>query len=262
MTFSPVIPFSGLQGWQFLSSTLERQKAAQVQGESFQRDTEYFAEKISSVRSADDLIEDRRLLSVALTAFGLEGDIENKFLIKKVLEDGSLKPDALANRFTDKRYLELTQAFGFGDFDTPNTVLSEFPSDILNLYNERSFEVAVGEQDETMRLALTLELELSKIAASESNERSKWYLVLGNPPLKQVFETALGLGSGFGSLDIDRQAEELRERSKKIIGVEEFASFEQGEVVDKFRNLFLLRTEVQNASNLSSQNIALALLGS
>ena len=38
------------------------------------RDTEYFQEKISSITSAEELVSDRRLLTVALGAFGLQDD--------------------------------------------------------------------------------------------------------------------------------------------------------------------------------------------
>ena len=83
------------------------------------RDTDYFAAKIGEIDSAEQLVSDRRLLSVALGAFGLHADIDNKYFIRKVLEDGVLKEDALANRLTDERYKSLTKAFGFGDFSVP-----------------------------------------------------------------------------------------------------------------------------------------------
>jgi hypothetical protein len=61
-------------------------------------------------------VGDRRLLEVALGAFGLDDDIRNRFFIRKVLEEGTTSPSRrFANRLSDKRYLALAETFGFGD---------------------------------------------------------------------------------------------------------------------------------------------------
>ena len=44
------------------------------------------------MKSAADLVADRRLLKVALGAFGLEGEIDKKAFIRKVLEEGTDRP--------------------------------------------------------------------------------------------------------------------------------------------------------------------------
>ena len=66
--FQPVLISSGLSGWQFLQSTYDRQIATFNQSTQIKRDTDYFAENISSVTTAEDLVSDRRLLTVALGA--------------------------------------------------------------------------------------------------------------------------------------------------------------------------------------------------
>ena len=134
MTYQPVVPVGGYAGWVFLNRTMDTQQAAFNSSAAIQRDVDYFKENIGEISSAEALVNDRRLLSVALGAFGLDDDINNKYFIQKVLDDGTLDDDALANKLSDKRYFEFSKAFGFGDFDTPNTVLSEFPDDIVNEY--------------------------------------------------------------------------------------------------------------------------------
>ena len=86
---------------------------------------------------------------MALTAYGLEGDINNKAFIRKVLEDGTLKEGALANRLADKQYQKLSAAFGFGDFPVPRSKLSDFADKTLALYRTRQFETAVGNRTTT-----------------------------------------------------------------------------------------------------------------
>lgn len=218
MTFQPFVPTGGLSGWRFLQSTLDTQKAAFDRGPVLQRDLDYFREKIGSVTTPEALVSDFRLLSVALGAFGLSDEINNKFLIRKVLEEGTIDPDALSNRLADKRYRDLSRAFGFGDFPTPNTALSTFPDQIERSYLDRSFEVALGQTDDTMRLALNARRELPALASGDQSDRTKWFTLMGTPPLRTVMEGALGLPTAFATLPIDRQLTEFQARAESFFG--------------------------------------------
>nr|WP_276946739.1 DUF1217 domain-containing protein [Haematobacter massiliensis] len=66
-----------------------------------QRDEAYFRDRIGGISSAEELVADRRLLQIALGAFGLGEDIGNKYFIRKVLEDGVSERTALANRLSN-----------------------------------------------------------------------------------------------------------------------------------------------------------------
>ena len=76
MSFQPVIPLAGYAGWTFLKRTMEKQQAALQATPANQRDEAYFRANVGKVNSAKELVADRRLLKVALTAFGLEADID------------------------------------------------------------------------------------------------------------------------------------------------------------------------------------------
>ena len=152
--YLPVVPLEGLAGWRFLQRTYDRQLEAFGASAPVERDATYFREKIAGVTSAAELVADRRLLSVALGAFGLQEDIANKYFIQKVLEEGTTNPDAFANRLSDKRYRELSAAFGFGPGEFRFNTLATFPNRIVEDFERNAFEVRVGEQSETMRIAL------------------------------------------------------------------------------------------------------------
>lgn len=244
MSFQPVVPFGGLAGWQFLKRTMETQRAAFDTAPTRQRDLDYFREKIASVTAAEQLVNDRRLLSVALSAFGLDDDINNRFFIRKVLEEGTLDRGALANRLADSRYREMSEAFGFGNGLLPRTALSGFADEISQAYLRRQFEVGVGQSDQAMRLALTLERELPGIAARDVSDDTKWLTVMGNLPLRRAFETALGLPQSFGALDVDRQLVEFRDRAQRVIGVSSFADFLQPEKQEELTRVFLARAQI------------------
>lgn len=261
MTFQPVIPFSGFAGWSFLNKTRDSQQEAFNNSTVFKRETDYFKEKIASVTSAEQLVNDRRLLQVALGAYGLDEDINNKFFLQKILEDGTIDPTALSNRLSDKRYLEFSKAFGFGDFPLPNTTLSDFGDQTVALYQERQFEIAVGQTDETMRLALSVERDLGTILAVNTTDKGLWFNVMGQPPMRRIFETALGLPSSFGAIDLEQQLTGFREKTFARFGDSELRQFTDPAKREELVRLFLVQSQLQtNTASVSSGSIALSLL--
>lgn len=261
MSFAPVVPQSGYAGWAFLNRTLDAQKQRFAASEEIRRETSYFSEKIGSVRTADDLVADRRLLAVALGAFGLQEDLGNRFFIRKVLSDGTLDTKDLANRLSDKRYLELSRSFGFGDYATASTQISGFATEITSAYVDHAFEVAIGESDDAMRLGLNARRELAALATKDSSENTKWFSILGSPPLRSVVETAFGLPASFGAIDIDRQLGEVKRRAEQFLGSDRVSDFSEPEHVEKLLRLFMLKTDLAEGSGgLSAGGAALLLL--
>lgn len=242
MTYQPVVPFGGNVGWSILRRTRDAQQAAFDASASIARNTDYFRENIGSIRSAADLVADRRLREVALRAFGLEEDIANVFFIRKVLEEGTLSEDAFANRLADKRYFALARAFSF-DISPPNTVLSDFADTIIDAYRTRAFEAAVGEADPDMRLALGLERELRQLADRGLSEAAAWFTIMGTPPLRAVFEGALGLPPQTGALDVDRQLDIFRAKSLAAFGTSDPLAFTDPERRETLVRRFLLRAD-------------------
>ena len=94
MSFRPVVPLGGIAGWQFLQRTQTQQREALAASPLIKRETQHFLKEIGSITSAQDLVADRTLLKVALGAFGLESDLNNRFFVQKILEDGTAAQDA------------------------------------------------------------------------------------------------------------------------------------------------------------------------
>lgn len=260
MTFQPVIPMSGYAGWRFLSRTADTQRALVAQAPATQRETAAFRERIGKTASADALVADRTLLRVALGAFGLEADLNNRAFIRKVLESPSSDPKALANRLADKRYLEFARAFGFAEPGGPFTRRPGFADRIVAAYETRQFEIAVGGRDEEMRLALVADRELAALSSRRGTPDALWFSVMGNPPLRQVFETALGLPAAFGALDIDRQLEVLRDKTERALGDGEIAQFADPGKREDLVRLFLVREESRSSAFAAPGAAALSLV--
>jgi Protein of unknown function (DUF1217) len=260
MSFSPVVPFGGYTGWSFLQRTLSSQKTAFEADPALARDEAYFRDKIGSIKTAEALVADRRLLSVALGAYGLDGDINNKAFIRKVLDEGTLKEGTLANRLADKQYAALSAAFGF-DLSVPRTQVSTFADKILAAYKARKFETAVGDQNNDMRLAMNARRELETLSKKSSGDTTKWLTILGNAPLRQVFEKAFGLPATFVTVDLDKQVATLRTRAEKALGKAEVAQFTDPKQVEKLLRQFLVRSDGGGTASSASSS-ALQILQS
>ena len=260
MSYQPTIPLGGLAGWRFLERTQATQQATFDKSADVERDVAYFEEKIGGITSAADLVADRRLLKVALGAFGLDGEIDKKAFIRKVLEEGTTDPKALASRLTDKSFAKLSDAFGFGAADGPYTDGAGFAAKIIDAYKARAFEAAVGDADDDMRLAMNFRREIADLAA-QGEDGASWYTMLGSKPLRQVFETAFGLPAAFSQVDIDRQRDVLADKTDALLGGDTLAVFRDPAAVEKVIERFLARAQIKaGASRSSPASMALALL--
>ncbi|WP_341367504.1 DUF1217 domain-containing protein [Yoonia sp. BS5-3] len=262
MSFQPVVPLTGYVGWRFLERTIEAQQTAFAESAPVERATSYFRENIGNVVTAEELVSDRQLLSVALGAFGLDDDIDNSFFIKTILEEGTLDDDALANRLADTRYSDFSRAFGFGDLGIPRTILSTFADEIVDRFEDRQFEAAVGEQDNDLRLAMNVDTAVGDVLANASTTEGQWFAIMGNAPLRSVIQTALGLPDSIASIDIDKQREIFQERATSVLGTDDVSELIDPDMQEKLIRLFLVRSEAAAINISSGSSTALTLLQS
>jgi hypothetical protein len=259
MSFVPVIPANGYQGWVFLTRTLESQRTAFLSDPAISRATAAFQARIGEVKTAQDLVADRQLLDVALTAFGLEADIDARAFIEKVLSEGTLSSNSFANRLSDKRYANLSREFGFGDLG-PRTGLTGFSDEITARFEARSFEAAVGNVDDRLRRALNLQQGLADIFNSVSSPDARWFAVMGDLPLRSVFEGALGLPSSLGKLDLDRQLDTFKSRFETVFGSTDLSVLDDKAAQERLIRLYLVRTDATASSAVAPGSVALQLL--
>ncbi|NUH66789.1 DUF1217 domain-containing protein [Sulfitobacter sp. S0837] len=261
--YQPVIPMSGLAGWRFLQRTYDTQFETFNKSTELKRDTDYFRENIGSISTAEDLVSDRRLMAVTLGAFGLQDDIDNRFFIRKMLEEGTTSDDALANRFTDPRYKEMSEAFGFGPGEFLKIGEAGFVDAIVARFEANSFEVAAGEQDDSMRIALYAQREVSELASADMSNDAKWFTLMGDPPMRALFEKALNLPSSIGQIDVDQQLGVFQERAQSVFGTDQIADFSDPNLVEDLITKYVVRNQISAfASGMSGQSIALTLLQS
>ncbi|MDO5647419.1 DUF1217 domain-containing protein [Paracoccus sp. (in: a-proteobacteria)] len=254
---SITIGATGLAGWTIIQRTEAKQLDLIAQSRSVQQATAYFREKITQIQNPESLVKDYRLLNVALSSHGLEDDLQNRALIQKVLESDLSDDKSLANRMADKRYLRLAQAFAF---NSPEGPAADLVDQISAAFVQREFERRVGESDENMRLALNLRREMDHLAGRDSSDRTLWYEVMGNKPLRKVFEGAFGFGPHYGKLPVERQLTEFMKASQRVLGSSSFAEITKPEAVEKIVKNFLARSQIAESQASNRYSAALTLL--
>lgn len=258
MTYAAIVGNGGYTGWRLLERTADAQIQAVAKEPQMQISRDHFMTGAENVKSADDLVSDYRMLKVALTAFGLEGDLRNKAFIKKVLESDLTDEKSFVNKLGDKRYLKLAEALGLGGKNSASGLT--YAESVFDSYVEATFQIRVGDQDGNLRLALNAQKELAALAESATSENSFWYMIIGSKPLRAVFEGAFGLPSSFGRVSIDRQLVYFKDHAEKNFGTSDPKIFLESENVEKAIRAFLLRSQVNSSSMTNRFSAALILL--
>jgi hypothetical protein len=199
-----------------------------------QRETEYYLDNISNVKSIKDFVADSRLFNYAMKAHGLEDMAYAKAFMVKALEGGIDDEDAFANKMTDPKYREFVDTFNFERHGETATIFTKAQQGTVDKYLRQTLEQNAGADNEGVRLALYFERKASSLDNA--------YEILADPALTKVVYTALGLPSTFQSADIDKQAALIEDRIN-------FEDFKDAELTGDFLKRFTTLWEIDNPSS-------------
>ncbi|MGY9047267.1 MAG: DUF1217 domain-containing protein, partial [Rhodobacterales bacterium] len=210
---------------------------------------------------SSDLFNNVSLTLTVMNFFDLPQGVGKIDLATRILDSDRSDPNSLLNVYPDKRYKAFADAINVQATSSERTYPSGFADTITRNYLDRQFEKQIGESDANMRIALSLERDLSDLTTRTKSTDAQWFGVMASKPLRTVFETAFNLPSSFGTLDIDRQLSEFKKRSSQYFGVEKVSDFTNPEKLDQLRRRFLLTGDQQANNSLSSSaSIVLSLL--
>lgn len=127
-----------------MSKSLERVAADPVTA----RDHQYYRETIGKVATIDEFLDDYRLFSYAMKAYGLEEMTYAKAFMREVLESDLDDEESFANKLQDERYKSFAAAFNFND-ETAATNAIDLQSELqeeetVGLYSRSMQEEASG----------------------------------------------------------------------------------------------------------------------
>jgi hypothetical protein len=132
---------------------------------------------------------------------------------------------------------------------------------VVSRFEAASFEISVGQQNGAVRIALYAQRELSNLAKGEMSVDSKWFTIMGDPPMRELFEKALNLPFSIGQIDIDQQLGVFKDRAQSVFGSDDPSQFSTPEAQQDLITKFMVRDELSNmGGGLSGNSIALSLL--
>ena len=259
MVFQPVIPLSGFGGWNFLQSTYDAQLETFSNSPQIKNDIEYFKEKFRESMPVEDFLSDRRLRRISMTAFGLSGEEWKTGYVRTVLDEVQDPESSFLSRLNNPQYSKFAEAMRPVDGKILLTVNDL--DDITARFSAESFELAVGEQDNAMRLSLNYQAEVSELVTEGSSDQTILYRLLGSVPMRTVLASALGIPTDVQQLDIDRQAEILDEKLQSQFGISSVQDLKNPDLVDRVVSRYMaLQGLNTNAAATGPNATALVLL--
>lgn len=206
-----VISVSGLTSQAALNlidKTRDKQMVTLRSEAQHQRAAEVFRERIGSITTPKELVEDFETFSFVMKAFDLEDQIFGRGMMRKILESDPGDSSALVNRLSDARFGAIHEALGFtvsgGATVVPDFTDTAWQDEIVDKYFDIQFQNEYNSQNETVGTVMEFRDKVDTF--------SSWYKVLSDRTMTEFFQTALGMPSQLSSLDIDKQAEMLEKR--------------------------------------------------
>ena len=161
------------------------------------KDAEYFKNKIAKIETPEQLVKDRRLLTIVTSAFGLDGEEKYGGKIRKILESDLKDPNSFANRQVDPRFKQMAEAFKFKEFGSFYLKQNFFMNDVLNRYVRNEFEKSLGQKNPALREAAYFLRTIGDVKDT--------YQILGDKVLRSIVTTALGLPPEIANQSIEKQ---------------------------------------------------------
>lgn len=112
---------------------LVKPTAQYIKGEA-----DYYAANISKVKSTEDLLKDKRLLTFAMASYGPDASTETAKQIRTMVNGGVTDPLSPANLLTDKSYANFVSAFDFAQYGDQTTTRDAVLKTTPKLYTTES----------------------------------------------------------------------------------------------------------------------------
>lgn len=260
--FQPAIPVSGYGGWKFLQSTYSRQLENFADTSQVRNDRDYLTSRLSEPISREDFLDDRRLLRIAMTSFDLGGEEWKRGYIDKVLSEVTDPDSTFLARLNNSAYTAFAEAFA-PDEEGMISLTGEQLTTLADNYETAAFKLAVGEVDDNMRLSLNYQSRIVDIVATASSDQTILYRMLGDVPVRTVIEGALNLPGEFSKLDLDQQANMLKDKLSSQLGINDLQTLTDPARIDRMLERFHVMETVRNGTidSLTPGATALTLLG-
>ena len=211
---------------------------------SLEKYVDAFETRSAPVNTPAEFFEDVQLYLTATKVFGIDlGEVSADRLSRILNSDPEVATSPL-NTSLDPRIRPFFDSFSFTVEPTERTYPDGFVEQITQNYVDRQFEIAIGESNPTMRIALALERDFNQLLERSSTNDARWFNLMASTSIRPVFETAFNLPTSIGTLDLDRQLIEFKDRSERFFGTTELGDFADPDRLEQLVRRYLLTSEI------------------
>jgi hypothetical protein len=225
-----------LSAYQLVANNMSKWQQITASTPSVAQATKYYQANIGKVTTIADFVNNYRLFSYAMTAFGLGSMTYAKGLMQKVLQQGVSSSTSLANSLNDPRILAFAKTFNFAANGATTTSSSAVTEDVVTNYTEQALETNQGAQDPGVQLALYFQRNAPKVTSVLG--------ILADKNLLTVVQTTLGLSPLMSAQDINVQESLL----SKLVNV---SDFQDPKKLQSFIERFTAMYDLNNSSSTS-----------
>ena len=196
-----------------------------------------FTQAVNSAKSMTQLLANPAFMNVLLTANGMGDQIGYTALATQALTSNLSDPNSLVNKLSDTRWKTLAGDYNFSStglasFQTPTAIAS-----IANAYATATWETSQDTVTPGLSNALAFKAQASTITSVDQ--------ILGNPTMRTVITTALGIPEQIAFQDINAQEQAISTRL-------DITKFKSPAFVETFIKQYLIADAASASSSSSS----------
>jgi hypothetical protein len=209
----------------------------------------YYTTTMQGITTRDELLGDRRLLDIALTAKGIDPTTVTDDFLKQIFTSDLNDANSFVNKQTDKRFAQLVGSFNFtsdGEIDRSTAKDVQNAGEVMatqNMYLRQTLETEQGEDNNGVRLALYFE----RMADSITDP----YVIIGDDALAEFFRVTFSMSTEFANMDVDKQAAVI----KKNLNLQDLSDPDK---LSKLLTRFTTMYDLENSD--TSTNPAVSIL--
>lgn len=230
---------STLSSYLQISNNLNKWQTLTASQPAVAQQTAYYQANIGNVKTPAELVNNYRLFSYVMSAYGLGDMTYAKGMIQKVLEQGTGSQSDLAYTLNNPQILALAQTFDFADNGASATSTSAVQTGVVNNYIEQTLQTNQGQSDPGVQLALYFQQNAPNITSV--------YSILADKNLLTVVQTALGISPLTSAENIDTQA-------SLISGKLNISDFRDPKKLQSFIERFCALYDANNEGSTASTN--------
>jgi hypothetical protein len=168
---------------------------------NIKRQIDEFRAAVENLRTPEDFFKNYKALRFALSAYGMESQIEYPARIRQAMMSDPSDRFSVANRMSDERYRQVMVDFGFFQKGIANLKKPEFIEFIANGFIINEFEKEAGQLNPALTEALYFRRKIGQVQRTQQ--------LYGDLQLFDVVKEALAIPNAAVNASIERLTERI-----------------------------------------------------